>query len=99
MSHRKKRPLAVIINGSMRPVPAVGPKKNGIGYAIEMISNGISSIEMKTISYYDDNLDIYHFDRKKHIQIKPKFIHKLLFDFIFKILSKVPSKTSLEILF
>ena len=57
-----------------------------------MISNGISSIEMKTISYYDDNLDIYHFDRKKHIQIKPKFIHKLLFDFIFKIPLGIPKK-------
>tara|TARA_Y100000591_G_scaffold332827_1_gene371772 strand:- start:3003 stop:4241 length:1239 start_codon:yes stop_codon:yes gene_type:complete len=92
LSHRKKRPLAVIVNGSMRPVPAVGPKKNGIGYAIEMISNGISSIEMKTISYYDDNLDTYHFDRKKHIQIKPKFIHKLLFNFIFKIPLGIPKK-------
>ena len=92
MSHRKKRPLAVIINGSMRPVPAIGPKKNGIGYAIEMISKGISSIDIKTISYYDDNLDIYDFDRKKHIQIKPKFINKLLFDFIFRIPLGIPKK-------
>ncbi len=80
--HRKK-PLALVLNGSQRPVPSRGPNKNGIGYAIEMITTNISNIDIRSISLYDKALENYQYDKVKHIQIKPKIFYKLLFKIIF----------------
>ena len=79
----RKKPLALIINGSQRPVPSRGPNKNGIGYAIEIITTSISNIDVRSMSLYDKALENYKYDKVKHIQIKPKIFHKLLFKMIF----------------
>ena len=80
--HRNK-PLTVVLNGSQRPVPSRGPNKNGIGYAIEMITSNISNIDIRSMSLFDKTLENYKYDKVKHIQIKPKIFYKLLFKMIF----------------
>lgn len=84
-SKRANYPTVVIINGSLRPIPSIGKNANGIGFTIQYLTQNIKSFDTYSISFKDSELDLYEFDRNKHIQVKCGFFHRIFYWMIFKI--------------